>query len=273
MTQEARAPLHERGAVALGDRPSLDRTGVPGVPRGRLDEQGPRDAGQLLNTLAHDVRQPLTSIRMNIQTALRLLRDKRPNLETAISALEDALVSEGAAADVVRAASERLALAQWVERRSELNATLLDVQRQLRVATSSWGDRLDLDLAADEPIVKADPLRLRGVILSLVLAALDAVDADESNAPGRIALGTRLTRDGFAELSLRGLPPRTLPADRDVWTRALGAAAAHAWECHTVVESLASGVTVRVFLPVGSTSTHDASDEVDHGDAPPSRRR
>ena len=275
MTHEARAPLLDGAAVTLGERPPMDRTGVAGVVRAPLDEPLQRDAARLLTTLAHDVRQPLTSIRMNVQTALRLLRGATPRLDVALGALDDALLAEGAAADIVRAASERLALGSSTERLADLNAAALDVQRQLRAATATWGARLVLDLDARVPLVKADPLWLHSVMLSLVLAAIDIAESGEpsATAPGRVVLGTRRREGDYAELSLRGTPPSALRADRDFWTQALGAAAAHAWKCHTVVESLASGVTVRVLLPAGPTSTHAASEEVEHGDAPPGRRR
>lgn len=273
MTQEARAPLLDGASVTLGERPPMDRTGVAGVVRAPLDEPLQRDAARLLTTLAHDVRQPLTSIRMNVQTALRLLRGATPRLDVALGALDDALLAEGAAAEIVRAASERLALGSSIERLTDLNATAVEVQRQLRTATATWGERLVLDLDARAPMVKADPLWLHSVMLSLVLAAIDVAESDEPSAPGHVSLGTRRLEGEYTELSLRGTPPSALRADRDFWTQALGAAAAHAWKCHTVVESLASGVTVRVLLPAGPTSTHAASEEVEHGDAPPGRRR
>jgi len=275
MTNETRAPLLDGASVTLGERPAMDH--AASVVRVPVEERGPvqrETAAQLLTRFAHDVRQPLTSIRMNLQTALRLLRDQTPRVDAALGAIDDALLSEGAAADLVRAASERLALGTSGEPVAELNAIVVDVQRQLRAATATWGDRLVLDLDARANLIKADPLWLHGVILSLVLAALDAVaESDEHSAPGSLSLSTRRWEDDIVELSLRGVPLNALRVDREFWTRALGAAAARAWKCHTVVESLTSGVTIRMFLLTGSTSTHAGSEEVDHGDAPPGRRR
>ena len=271
MTPETSVPSLA-SSVTLGERPAVDRGGVPDVVRAPVAD-GARDAAQLLTTLAHDVRQPLTSIRMNVQTALRLLRATPPHVDAALGALDDTLLAEGAAAEIVRAASERLALGRPAEPVAELNAIARDVQRQLRAATSTWGERLVLDLDARSPLIQADPVRLHSVILSLVLAALDTVEADDASPPARISLGTRRVEGDVVELRVCGMPPAALRADRDFWTQALGAVAAPAWKCHTVVESLTSGVTIRVFLPVGTPSTHAASEEVDHGDAPPGRRR
>lgn len=274
MIHETEAASHD-GAMRLGERSAIENTTMAGAVLEALERPEQRDAARLLATLAHDVRQPLTSIRMNVQTAIRLLRERRPRMEVVIGALEDALLAEGGATDVVYAASRQLTPAPNSGRpgpaRTMLNAIALDVQRQLRVATSTWGDRLELELDAHAPGIDCDPAQLRGLILSLVLAAFDAIDLGDDSASARISLATQPARGSFAELRLRALPTGALGTDRDFWTHALGAAAARAGKCHTVVESLSEGVTVRVFVAVDSTQS--ASDEVGHGDAPSGRRR
>lgn len=41
--------------------------------------------------LLHDLRQPLTCLKMNLQAALRLLRHPDPHVEAAVEAIEDCL--------------------------------------------------------------------------------------------------------------------------------------------------------------------------------------
>ena len=237
---------------ALGDRGPLGRAGgLHSSPRAvRVEEHGASDATRIMSALAHDIRQPLTSIRMNVQTAIRLLRQRPPRTPQAIAALQDTLAAEGAATGVVLAASTRVADLAEAPRSVELNAVVVEVQRMLHAATATWGDRLELGLDSEAPIVDAEPHWLRRTVSKLILAALDAMDGNEATAHGRLSLRTRRAEGRFAELRLQGLAPASLSMNRDFWTHALGGAAAHAQECYTIVESLTTGLTVRVVLPV-----------------------
>jgi signal transduction histidine kinase len=262
MTQDAVPRPFDGAAATLGDLPSVgQKSGMTAPSAGRPAELTPADAAQLLSALAHDVRQPLTSIRMNVQTAIRLLRERRPRVSAVIGALQDTLAAEGAAADVLLATSERVAHALGWERSVDLNAVVIEVQRQLRAATATWGQRLELELDSGRPMIDVDARRLHATVLSLVLAAFDSIDGAADQPHGTLSLttkgkGNEHGASRFAELKLKGLPPAPRGATRDLWSQALGGAAAHAWECYTVVESSDSGVTVRVFLPA---SSEDAS--------------
>src|SRR5689334_21369332 len=51
----------------------------------------PRAVPQAFAELSHDLRQPLTTIRMNLQSAIRLLQGPNPRVEDAVEALADCL--------------------------------------------------------------------------------------------------------------------------------------------------------------------------------------
>ena len=50
--------------------------------------------GQVMTELSHDLRQPLTSLRMNIQSAVKLLQQPTPQISSALEALTDCLSTE-----------------------------------------------------------------------------------------------------------------------------------------------------------------------------------
>jgi len=216
----------------------------------RAEDRASADATRIVSAFAHDIRQPLTSIRMNVQTAIRLLRGRPSRTSQAIAALQDTLAAEGAATEIVLATSARVAGLPALARSVDLNAVVVEVHRRLRAVTATWGDRLELDLDREALFVDADPQWLRCTVSKLVLSAFDTMDANETMARGRLSLRTRRGEGRFAELRLQGVVPESLGANRDFWTRALGGAASHAQECYTIVESLSTGLTVRVVLPV-----------------------
>ena len=89
-------------------------------------------ARQVIAELSHDLRQPLTTITMNLQCAMRLLRSPAPRLDDAIEALSDCLHSEteiaeltsqavsaiGAAPVTADSCAELIALANYVSWRN-----------------------------------------------------------------------------------------------------------------------------------------------------------
>src|SRR5262245_60831224 len=48
-------------------------------------------AGELVASITHDLRQPLTAVEMNISAAIHFLRRRAPAIEDAVEALDDAL--------------------------------------------------------------------------------------------------------------------------------------------------------------------------------------
>ena len=63
---------------------------------------------QLVDDLAHDLRQPLTSMTMNLQSALRCLRSLEPRVPSALEALTDCLDIEGELVRLVAALQQHL---------------------------------------------------------------------------------------------------------------------------------------------------------------------
>jgi len=65
--------------------------------------------GQVMTELSHDLRQPLTSLRMNIQSAVKLLQQPTPQITSALEALTDCLSTERDMIELVAHARRRAA--------------------------------------------------------------------------------------------------------------------------------------------------------------------
>ena len=237
----------------------VTRTAPAATPASSVASRYGEPTVRLLDMLVHDLRQPLTSMSMNVRTAIRALNGKRPRLTLAIAALEDALAAESRAAELLqieqieRLASRELAI--------EIGTIAHEVKRLLMTATATWGNRLDLDLEPDVWALSARPLELQHAVLHLVLGGLDVLGNDAHGAPARLQLTTRQASSHHVELRLAGSPASALRGDRDFWTPALGGEAARSVEGYIVVESLQIGVVVRVLLPAGHAPAHAASTE------------
>lgn len=88
----------------------------------------------VINDLSHDLRQPISSMTMNMQTALRCLRSPQPRVSDALEALSECLDIEREIVQLLRAAQRRvdddieflIQCAQGVERWSSGGAAPLE---------------------------------------------------------------------------------------------------------------------------------------------------
>jgi hypothetical protein len=65
-------------------------------------------AQHVINDLSHDLRQPISSMTMNMQTALRCLRSPQPRVSDALEALTECLDTEREIVQLLRAAQRRV---------------------------------------------------------------------------------------------------------------------------------------------------------------------
>ena len=176
---------------------------------GRLNTLGELAAG-----MAHELNQPLTAVLANTQAAQRLLADDPPEMDTARSAMTQAVEQARRAADVVgrlRRAVERPDATQPPQAMDLVEAVrralyLLEPDIQRRGVSSQLDSPPSL-------LVQADPVALDQIVHNLILNALQAMD--RVDASKRRLLLTLSVRGGQAELSVTdsgpGIAPDVLP--------------------------------------------------------------
>ena len=144
---------------------------------------------ELTAWLAHELNQPLAAILGNSRAALRLLEEGTVDLNELREILNDIVVDNQRAVEVIRSVRSLLkkgvAESQPLLLNDLIEEMLPIVQNDLPVGNIS----IDLDLNPSLPAITGDRIQLQQVILSLVANALEAMSASERT--GKLIIRTR----------------------------------------------------------------------------------
>jgi len=188
-----------------GSPPTLD---VDSRPEGALV----RDVKRLVDDLAHDLRQPLSTMTMNLQSAIRCLRSHEPRVPSALEALTECLDVESELVTLVMTLQQYLsdeAPNVWFS----LNDLARDTYESL-VALEFDSRRIAQRLADPPPYVSGvDSWALHKGILGIARRLLAREERNASSADvACLDIGTRRTSEQ-AELRLGGIQCGDMPDD------------------------------------------------------------
>jgi signal transduction histidine kinase len=188
-----------RQEITMGARTRREVVGL----RGELAHVGRVTAlGQLASALAHELAQPVTAIRWNIETAKICLRAENPDLaelRTIVTEISRSDLRAGEIIDRMRALIKQrsielkpLALAEVVK----------DVISLVRSEAMTRDVALDCILEPELPFVAGDRVHISQVLLNLVINAMDAMQSRSSDAR-RLVIEARTTPAGTIEVAVR----------------------------------------------------------------------
>jgi len=183
-------------------------------------------AGELVGGIAHDLRQPLTALEMNVSAALRLIRETPPRLPEAIAALADALEQQ-------QRMREALHVLEDLVNHRQPDCHSFDIGPVVRevialVHSDALARHVSIDLEAQEPLlpIMGDVTLVRHALLNIVLAALEAVPpGDHAFASVRVIVRST---DDAAEITVERVGVRDGDAAFDASSVALAASVAEA---------------------------------------------
>jgi PAS domain S-box-containing protein len=165
--------------------------------------------GQLSNTLAHELNQPLAIILTNAQAAQRLLAQQPPDLAEARDILADIVSADERAGEVIKRLRALLKPTQTYLRPLSASELVDDVLRIARSDLIERGIKVHAKLDRSVPPVVGDRIQLQQVLLNLIFNAGDAMAANPP-ADRHLTIGAAHC-DGMVFISVSdtgcGLPP------------------------------------------------------------------
>ncbi len=137
--------------------------------------------GQLMASIVHEIRQPLTSISLNLGAGLRILQSQQGSsgLEELREIFDDIRDQSSTAREMIdrlRSLARRRPLEM---RPLDVNEVAHDVLRLVRADALRRGVALRAELSPALPTIDADRVSLQQVILDLIMNAMDAMAENE----------------------------------------------------------------------------------------------
>lgn len=169
--------------------------------------------GELATVLEHELRQPLTAILINAESAYDLITRQNPNLVEIRDGLAD-IVRDGARADeIIR--KVRAMFRRGEARRSsvDINDLLVEVDRVATTIARMKGIQFSIEVPESLPSVLCNRTQLTQAILKLVFNAFESVS--DSDAPREVRLFAAQTETNCLRLSVRdrgkGIDMKAMP--------------------------------------------------------------
>ena len=160
--------------------------------------------GELGSTISHELRQPLTAIRVNAELGVRLLGDSLLDIDEAREVMRDVVADAARASATMEDIRLMLRMESPATMPVDLNDVSVHVRSLLHHDAEARDLRLDLALAPGLPRVRGNAVELQQAILNLTLNSFDAVAA--VNGPRTVVIGTAAA-NGSVELFVQDTGP------------------------------------------------------------------
>ncbi len=169
--------------------------------------------GELTASLAHELNQPLGAIMNNARAARRLFASRTPDLAEIDSALNDIILDDARAVEIVRNVREMFRSGEAKTSSVDVKKLLLDVDRIVSADARMKGISLSIEVPDSLPIVRGDETQLTQAVLNLVLNAFDSVC--ESDGPREVVIRAGRNKPGNVHVTVRdsgrGIEAKDMP--------------------------------------------------------------
>ncbi len=131
--------------------------------------------GELTASLAHEINQPLTAVLSNAEAALRFLSRAEPDLDEVRQILEDIILDDRRAGDVVQKVRSLVRKEKSYDESLDLNKAIQEVVALIRGDSLLRGLSISMELKPNLKLIHGDRIQLQQVILNLILNSATAM--------------------------------------------------------------------------------------------------
>jgi len=196
-------------------------------------------AGEFAASIAHEVRQPLTTIASKSELALMLLNSNAPNIEKACDAIAELTEETFRAADIIKNLGAMFRKDHQKSGPVEINGVIGAVLQLMRSELQKHEIEVHTELGELLPPVNGREVQLRQLVLNLLLNAKDAMES--APLPRRLSIKSELNEDGQVEVSVEDSGPGISTSHVEEIFRPMFTSKAHGMGmglsiCRTIIE-------------------------------------
>ena len=163
--------------------------------------------GELVASLAHEIKQPITAAMANAKTGLRWLAGEKPDLQEAREAMMRVVKDAARAAEIINHLQSLYKKGAPLERELvDVNEVAHEIIDLLHSEANRYSISMRTELAAELPKTRADRVQLQQVLMNLMLNGIEAM----RHMAGELAIKSCQTADGHLLVSVSdtgvGLP-------------------------------------------------------------------
>lgn len=198
--------------------------------------------GELIASVAHDLRQPLTAMGMNLSAAIHFLRRARPDVREAMAAIEDASGQQRRMRDALLVLEELASRREPRRERCDLASIVRDAVSLIQVDASVRHVPIVIDVESPSPAVSGDRMLIREALLNILAHALETASL-ETDEPQPVRVTVRRV-DKRCQMSIAYAEPRVYPTSGDTWSLALARSVASVHGATVALEPFGDGSRV-----------------------------
>ena len=213
--------------------------------------------GQLVGSIAHELRQPLAAIAMNGSATLRWLNRESPDVSEAREAASRIVREAQRADEVIRRLRALMEKSELQREPFEMNDAIHEVLELVQGELRRNGVSVHTDLALDLPPALGDRVQLQQVLLNLIVNAMEAM-ASIADRPKLLVIRTESAGSDDVAVAVEdtgpGLDPTTAPRVFDPFftTKANGLGIGLSI-CRSIVEAHGGELSASPRSPHGTT--------------------
>jgi PAS domain S-box-containing protein len=157
--------------------------------------------GALSGAIAHELNQPLTAIRTNVESATRILDRSPIDTEEIHQILQDILLDDKRAGDVIKHMRALLHRGESLKQTVAVNTLVSEVMELARSDLVLKNIMVSKRLAENLPAIQGDPVQLRQVVLNLIVNGCEAM-TDKRSGDRLLVVETGRDNNGKIRISV-----------------------------------------------------------------------